>query len=156
MGTLECPVHDSVIHLSFWTTGVWSSWIHVIHSGIHSVLRLRVVPHFSSGIVERAKRERAWNSPHARKGDTGGGIQLSRWPIQQRRRWCHATSITLSRFSVSHVYLSLARQFLVLCTLRAVVSPGRTLRPAWRNHCSQGRFLFRYFRKFEREQKSWH
>ena len=28
--------------------------------------RLRVVPHFSSGIVERAKRERAWKSPHAR------------------------------------------------------------------------------------------
>ena len=31
--------------------------------------RLRVVPHFSSGIVERAKREHAWKSPHARKGD---------------------------------------------------------------------------------------
>ena len=29
--------------------------------------RLRVVPHFSSGIVERAKREGAWKSPHARK-----------------------------------------------------------------------------------------
>ena len=35
--------------------------------------RLRVVPHFSSGIVERAKRERAWKSPHARKGDTRRG-----------------------------------------------------------------------------------
>ena len=33
-------------------------------------LRLRVVPHFSSRIVEGAKRERAWKSPHARKGDT--------------------------------------------------------------------------------------
>ena len=33
-------------------------------------VRLRVVPHFSSGIVERAKRERAWKSPHARKGYT--------------------------------------------------------------------------------------
>ena len=32
--------------------------------------RLRVVPHFSSGIVERAKRERAWKSPHAQKGDS--------------------------------------------------------------------------------------
>ena len=31
---------------------------------------LRVVPHFSLGIVEQAKRERAWKSPHARKGDT--------------------------------------------------------------------------------------
>ena len=35
-----------------------------------SSIRLRAVPHFSSGIVERAKRERAWKSPHARKGDT--------------------------------------------------------------------------------------
>ena len=35
--------------------------------------RLQVVPHFSSGIVERAKRERAWKSPHARKGDTRRG-----------------------------------------------------------------------------------
>ena len=33
-------------------------------------VRLQVVSHFSSGIVERAKRERAWKSPHARKGDT--------------------------------------------------------------------------------------
>ena len=32
--------------------------------------RLRVVPHFSSGIVERAKRKRAWKSALARKGDT--------------------------------------------------------------------------------------
>ena len=35
--------------------------------------RLRVVPHFSSGIVERAERERAWKSPHTRKGDTRRG-----------------------------------------------------------------------------------
>ena len=34
-------------------------------------LRLQVVPHFSSGIVEWTKRERMWKSPHARKGDTG-------------------------------------------------------------------------------------
>ena len=32
------------------------------------ITRLRVVPHFYSGIVEWAKRERAWKSPHARKG----------------------------------------------------------------------------------------
>ena len=38
-----------------------------------SLGRLRVVPHFSSGIVERAKRERAWKSTHARKGDTRRG-----------------------------------------------------------------------------------
>ena len=40
--------------------------------------RLRVVPHFSSGIVERAKRERAWKSPHARKGDTQPPVAFSR------------------------------------------------------------------------------
>ena len=34
--------------------------------------RLRVVPHFSAGIVERAKRERACNSPHARKARRSG------------------------------------------------------------------------------------
>ena len=39
--------------------------------------RLRVVPHFSSGIVKRAKRERAWKSPHARKGDTRWGERKS-------------------------------------------------------------------------------
>ena len=38
--------------------------------------RLRVVPHFSLGIVERAKRERAWKSPHARKGDTAKSISI--------------------------------------------------------------------------------
>ena len=32
----------------------------------HTNGRLRVVPHFTSGIVERAKRERAWKSPHAK------------------------------------------------------------------------------------------
>ena len=31
-------------------------------------VRLRVAPLFSSGIVDRAKRERAWKSPYARRG----------------------------------------------------------------------------------------
>ena len=34
--------------------------------------RLRVVPHFSSGIEERAKRERAWKSPTREKATRGG------------------------------------------------------------------------------------
>ena len=37
-----------------------------VQSSRESMDRLRVVPHFSSRIVERAKRERAWKSPHAR------------------------------------------------------------------------------------------
>ena len=40
--------------------------------------RLWAVPHFSSGIVERAKRERAWKSLHARKGDTRRGERKMR------------------------------------------------------------------------------
>ena len=41
--------------------------------------RLRVVPNFSSRIVERAKRERAWKSPHARKGDTRVAFSRVGW-----------------------------------------------------------------------------
>ena len=40
--------------------------------------RLPVVPHFSSEIVEWAKRERAWKSPHAGKGDTRRGERKMR------------------------------------------------------------------------------
>ena len=43
------------------------------HLSIRDWIRLRVVPHFSSGIVERTKHERAWKSTHARKGDTRRG-----------------------------------------------------------------------------------
>ena len=34
--------------------------------------RLRVVPHFSSGIIERAKRERRENHPTREKATRGG------------------------------------------------------------------------------------
>ena len=37
-------------------------------------VRLRVVSHFSSGIVEQAKREHAWELPHTRKGNMCGVI----------------------------------------------------------------------------------
>ena len=40
--------------------------------------RLPVVPHFSSEIVEWAKRERVWKSPHAGKGDTRRGERKMR------------------------------------------------------------------------------
>ena len=40
--------------------------------------RLRVVPYFSSGIVERAKRERAWKSPHARRVAFSRGLIFTR------------------------------------------------------------------------------
>ena len=58
-------------------------------------IRLRVVPYFSSGIVERAKRERAWKSPHKRKGDTRRGERKMRdygqspsfWPFTADWFW---------------------------------------------------------------------
>ena len=49
--------------------------------------RVRVVPHFSSGIVERAKREREWKSPHARKGDTRRGERKMRDYRQSLSIW---------------------------------------------------------------------
>ena len=52
-----------------------------------SQARLRVVPHFSSGIVERAKREHAWKSPHARKGDTRRGERKMRDYRQSPSFW---------------------------------------------------------------------
>ena len=55
-------------HCFYGTCELLTSINHYKNSLWHS--RLRVVPHFPSGIVERAKRERAWKSPHARKGDT--------------------------------------------------------------------------------------
>ena len=51
--------------------------------------RLRVVPHFSSGILERAKRERAWKSPHARKAIRGG--ERDGMIFQARSRFVRST-----------------------------------------------------------------
>ena len=57
-------------------TAQWRDHLHWERDFTASMIspRLRVVPHFSSGIVERAKHERAWKSPHARKSDTGRSL----------------------------------------------------------------------------------
>ena len=49
--------------------------------------RLRVVPHVSSGIVEWAKRERAWKSPHAfsRVGDFHARSRFARSTIPEEK-----------------------------------------------------------------------
>ena len=52
-----------------------------ILDAIWRIARLQVVPHFSSEIVKRAKRERAWKSPHARKGDTRVGESSKAWAL---------------------------------------------------------------------------
>ena len=71
--------------------------------------RLRVVPHFSSGIVERVKRKHAWKSPHARKGYT-------RWGERRMR---------VSHFSLSlpHVTFSRIGWFSCVLTFRSLYYP---------------------------------
>ena len=63
-----------------------SEKMHLAHTFCSST-RLREVPHFSSGIVERAKREHAWKSPHARKGDTRWGERKMRDYRQSPSFW---------------------------------------------------------------------
>ena len=69
--------------------------------------RLRVVPHFSSGIVERAKRERARISPHARKGDTRRGERkMKNLPAACR---LFSRGVIFTRVRVSLALLSLRK-----------------------------------------------
>ena len=71
--------------------------------------RLRVVPHFSLGIVEHAKRERAWKSPHARKGDTQRGERKMRdyrqspsfWPFTAD--WFWSVKFVSPSKSIKHI-----------------------------------------------------
>ena len=51
---------------------------------IRLFFRLRVVPRLSSRTVERAKRERAWKSPHLRKGDTRLGLAWGAFHARSR------------------------------------------------------------------------
>ena len=53
-------------------------------------IRLRVVCHFSSGIVERAKRKHAWKSPKASKGVTRRGERKMRDYRQSPSFWTYA------------------------------------------------------------------
>ena len=70
------------------------------HGCLNLPVRLRVVPHFCSGIVERAKRERAWKSPHTRKGDTrlAWGDFHARWRFARstipEEKWGTTGSLT--------------------------------------------------------------
>ena len=47
------------------------------HGGDDVTWKPPIVPHFSSGIAERAKRERELKSPPREKGTRGGGRELS-------------------------------------------------------------------------------
>ena len=46
--------------------------MHAKRTEVNSLLLHHSSPHFSSGKVERAKRKRAWKSPHARKARRNG------------------------------------------------------------------------------------
>ena len=71
--------------------------------------RLRVVPHFSSGIVEPAKCEHAWKSPHARKGNTRRGERKMRdyrqspsfWPFTAD--WFWSVKFVSPSKSIKHI-----------------------------------------------------
>ena len=65
-----CWTHTALL----WGNRFWRR----IWNRIRDVARLRVVPHFSSGIGERTKHERVWKSPLARKGDTRRGVIFAR------------------------------------------------------------------------------
>ena len=71
--------------------------------------RLRVVPHFSSGIVERAKPERAWKLPHTRKSDTRRGERKMRDYRQSQRGEFH-----ISHDASLHTILSSCRTHVML------------------------------------------
>ena len=73
----------SIYWLLFWALQVVYEMLHE-KSNKH---RLRVVLHFSSGIVEWGKREHAWKSPHVRKGDTWRGERKMRDYRQSPRFW---------------------------------------------------------------------
>ena len=102
MQTLHCIVSkSSCVSLSHHVTRMKSSG----NCGVVSVgernkkaffqlnlSRLRQVPHFSSGRVEWAKRERAWKSPHARKGDACRVSPFLAWgDFHARSRFAHST-----------------------------------------------------------------
>ena len=85
------------------------------HASSAQCARLRVVPHFSSGIVEPAKHERAWKSPHARKGVTPWGERKMRFSLPAA---CHLFSrgmiFTRARVSLSLLSLRKNRGLLVV------------------------------------------
>ena len=104
-----------VNNFNTWKSIYWKSWslalLFVPHHG-HAFLyfffkcRLRVVPHFSSGIVQRAKRERAWKSPLARKGDTRQGASFFSLPAACR---LFSRGVIFTRARVSLALLSLRK-----------------------------------------------
>ena len=84
-----------VNNFNTWKSIYWKSWslalLFVPHHG-HAFLyfffkcRLRVVPHFSSGIVQRAKRERAWKlSPFLAWGDLHPRSRFTRSTIPEEK-----------------------------------------------------------------------
>ena len=88
------------------------------------ICRLRVVLHFSSGIVERAKRGRAWKSPHACR-------LFSRGVILTRARVSHAPTIPEEKWGTTRSLKDFSPlQFLLV--FFAYISVFRETCPCWR------------------------
>ena len=91
------------------STKWWRYYISNYFESRKALIRLQVVPHFSSGIVERAKHECAWKSPHARKARSGG----------EREKWFKFFSLSVTCHLFSHgVIFTRARVSLALLSPR--------------------------------------
>ena len=71
--------------------------------GCRQEAKLRVVPHFYSGRVEEAKRERAWESPHARRDNTRGGKSWEKSPHRVLPLLAWGDIHARSRFALSSI-----------------------------------------------------
>ena len=68
----EVPQHHNTLSVLFYNFKRYLLFRTQINSPSSLRDRLRVVPHFSSGIVERAKRERVKITPREKKRQTAG------------------------------------------------------------------------------------
>ena len=70
------PVNEIKFSLPCKMNALYTLMTQLEWNGRTNICRLRVVPYFASGIVERAKRERTWKSLNARKARRGGEREI--------------------------------------------------------------------------------
>ena len=86
---------------------------------------LRVVSHFSSGIVERAKRERAWKSPHECKGVSPRRVSpfLACGEFHARSRFARST-IPEEKWGTTRSLACYFHHLLIIGAIRNIVGGG--------------------------------
>ena len=106
------PVNEIKFSLPCKMNALYTLMTQLEWNGRTNICRLRVVPYFPSGIVERAKRERTRKSPNAKKG----------WRRGEREKWGTTDKAFLSPRCVSSfsrgVIFTRARASLALLSLR--------------------------------------